>query len=310
MTTLGRLIDDASSDTVSLSSLLRQMKVVASRLQATQLAAWVDQELVGYERDDTLPPYRGPFGVEVRGQFSGPFGSLISEAPIPASMISREHGATWARLFEAEFRDSAAALEHLVKQSDDVITATWPANAIAFWNGGVSNGTITSPYSMHGLVSAGRPIPTSLIVGILDTVRTRLLDLALSLEQIHPDAGEFGAPPVDPQVLSNVFVTNIYGNATNLAIASPGAEQEVETPPAGDLDALLAYMEKLGIGGQELDELRDAVREDEQQGLSGDGVVGPSTRRWMAKVGQVATDAVSGGAGNLIAAGIQAFAGG
>jgi AbiTii-like protein len=57
--------------------------VLAARTGARDLEAWVRAERDGYKDDDVVPTYRGPIHTAVIGQFSGPFGSVISNLPIP-----------------------------------------------------------------------------------------------------------------------------------------------------------------------------------------------------------------------------------
>lgn len=45
---LDEIVDGAVSDVVSTSSLLRKVQVVTTRLGATELIAWVKDELNGY----------------------------------------------------------------------------------------------------------------------------------------------------------------------------------------------------------------------------------------------------------------------
>jgi hypothetical protein len=58
MTPLTELVDAASGDAVPVSTLLRKVKVIASRLKVGELESWVDHELAGYPPDAELPEYR------------------------------------------------------------------------------------------------------------------------------------------------------------------------------------------------------------------------------------------------------------
>lgn len=84
------------------------------------------------------------------------------------------------------------------------------------------------PITANGqhLVSARKVIPKGAIVGMLSTVRSRILRLATDLEALDPQAGDAvaGMQPVEPQALNRV-VTNVFGGAVNVIA------------PAGDLTA-------------------------------------------------------------------------
>ena len=62
---------DASSD---LGSLLRKCKVLEARLGSKELEDWLVWESNGYPEDIPIPEYR-VWSLQVKGHFSGPFGS-------------------------------------------------------------------------------------------------------------------------------------------------------------------------------------------------------------------------------------------
>jgi hypothetical protein len=72
MTLLDDVIAGATGDT-RIASLLRQVKILASRTGADPLEDWIAHELDGYPEDAELPSYQGPFLVPVLGHFIGPF---------------------------------------------------------------------------------------------------------------------------------------------------------------------------------------------------------------------------------------------
>ncbi len=90
MTKLADIIDSATGEAVSTPSLLRMLKVVASRLGTAPLEDWVDRELSGYGEKDDLPAYRGPFPATAMGIFVGPFQSRVTVA-IPPGGLSGRH---------------------------------------------------------------------------------------------------------------------------------------------------------------------------------------------------------------------------
>ena len=72
---------------MSLSELLRRVKLLASRTNSPELATWTNQELDGYPDWEALPDYRGPLDTMVKGDFSGPFGSHQSGIEIPMTSL-------------------------------------------------------------------------------------------------------------------------------------------------------------------------------------------------------------------------------
>ena len=104
--TLLREIQDAAVGTdVPVSVLLRRCLVLAARLEHEPLRDWARQELEGYSDDADLPPYRPKVGTTVRGNFSGAFGSSLSNAALAKSVVPEE----WRdHLFTTEVRDRVA----------------------------------------------------------------------------------------------------------------------------------------------------------------------------------------------------------
>jgi AbiTii-like protein len=65
------LLQDIQSALVSidksLTDVLRMAKILAAKLDNALLREWVDQELNGYAKEASLPPYRAPRKVPVYG---------------------------------------------------------------------------------------------------------------------------------------------------------------------------------------------------------------------------------------------------
>ena len=83
MSLLREIQDGATEDSVSLGSLLRKTKLLATRIGVKEIGAWAEHELSGYGNTEELPPYRGPFEAVVLGNAIGPFGSRLKNFPIP-----------------------------------------------------------------------------------------------------------------------------------------------------------------------------------------------------------------------------------
>jgi hypothetical protein len=70
---------DSNSD---LGTILRKCKLLAARLGSKTLENWLIYESNGYPLDVEVPDYR-IWTHEVKGHFSGPFGSGMRNVPIP-----------------------------------------------------------------------------------------------------------------------------------------------------------------------------------------------------------------------------------
>lgn len=299
MTLLGELIDGASGD-APVTTLLRKVKVVASRADVPALDAWVEHELGGYPEGIEVPEYRGPFAVEVLGTFGGPFGSGIRNAPVPSIGFPADYrdGA----LFNILFNQPIAEIEEL-STSGKNLEAPWPANAVAMTNSLMMQGEV-SLYEGMGLQQAWRVISRAQLVSIIDAVRTRILDLSLTMERTNPATGQAGAPPLPPEE-KRTIVTNIFGGNPNIAVASSGFTQDVHVSP-GDREALSEQLSALGLPEVEIQRLFQALAADDADGTDG---LGPETSSWLARTMLRAQELGIGTAGGLIANAISQYIG-
>lgn len=253
-TTLDAIIDAASDPAVRLADLLRRTIVLAHRLQAPVLREWAHRELSGYgsaERDD-LPLYRRTTSV-AEVVWSGPMGSsekrLVSPLDAPPE---------FSALFEVRVLQAVSELETLV-QSENDLGFPWPALALVRWNDLAEEGAALRFQFMH-VYNAKTIVQRTIIDGVLDAVRTRLLTLALDLQTAAGNAGESGGVTAkDPRVGSvvNQFITNIYGEGATVA---QGAQVH-QTVTYGDVRTLTEAAAQVGLSKEGLAEFVAAVLE-------------------------------------------------
>lgn len=306
MTLIQEIIDGASGTDTPVSSLLRKVKVLASRTgTASSLGAWVDQELSGYNSVDDVPAYRGPHAVLVLGDFFGVMGSGIRNFQIPPSTFPADMR---EGLFDVRFTQSAAELEELAKQ--DVIQLSWPPDGVLLYNRGVELGVIQRIVRDDMLLAqVVRPVDRSVVLGVLDAVRNRILDLALELEAVAPEAGTQGATEQVKQAAQQVVNNyNFHGAGSNIAIGSSNFTQTIGLPAAGDLEGLVRYLAAIGIAPAHLVELETALAEDAEAQESGPD--GPRVRKWLARAtSAVGTELVATGTATLAIEALKAFFG-
>ena len=300
MTLLQDLINGASGDS-PVTSLLRKVKVVAARAGVDQLDEWVAHELNGYPDGATLPGYRGPFGAEVRGDYSGPFNSGIRGGLVPRVGFPEDMRDSW--LFQISFKEPIAELEELSRTDEDALKAVWPADVVAYTNALLVQGKARL-YEGLGLQSAWRVIPRTMVVGIVDAVRNRVLDLALTLERSNPEAGQIGSQPIPANVARNV-INIVNSSSPNIAVDSSNVTQTVNITQ-GNRQALDKQLTDLGVPEPDIERLHDALERD---GGPVDGELGPETSRWLARLLQRAENLGIGSAGGVIANLISQFLG-
>jgi len=211
-------IEAATVDSkTSLADVLRKCKVLAARLKHQELALWVGHELNGYPFETELPTYRSLNIDYSVGHFSGPFGSGLKNAPIPTSGLPDEIREMVTR---QELRQSIGEIHELAanartlhwKWTPDLISHV--AHHHQIYTGGVV------------LMDAWVPIPAAVLKGVLDTVRTRILDFVLAIQTENPDAGDVALnapPPIPIQTLNQHFNMTIIGGQANLGNVGPSS---------------------------------------------------------------------------------------
>ena len=208
MTLLREIQTGAVSSTTDLPGLLRQCKVLAARLKLAELAQWSSVELNGYAKPNDVPTYRR-IQVRALGHFIGSFNREMKNVPIPP--ISLPEQLRYLAEFHT-FTEGVSALAGLTSGSR-VLHAKWPADALALLQ--------TEPILENGLVivDAWSQIPQSAVLGILDTVRTRILDFALAIEAADPLAGDRApgeSSSVTPAQGATIFYTTIINGQANI----------------------------------------------------------------------------------------------
>ena len=268
-------IQDAAIDSGSdLSTLLRRCRVLAARLKNDDFKNWVQHELDGYPDGTPIPGYR-VCKCQSLGHFSGPFGSELRNAPIPTLCIPEK----WREVIsKVEFRQGVTAIRDTVDKSDGSnLHAPWPNDLVAFMAQDV--------YEDMNMMQAWRTVSVTALVGVLDTVRNRILNFALEIESEAPDAGESrtGAPPLSAEKVENVFNTYIMGNVGNVASGSYDFVQSATmSVTQNDLASLRSFLESLDVEHPDIAELEEAISADpkpkQKQGF------GPRVSAWLGKM--------------------------
>lgn len=249
---LQEIRDGAVDSRTDIATVLRKCLILAEKLGHDGFKQWVERELNGYGPKDKLPPYR-TLHVESLGHFTGAFGMQVRNQPIPPSGIPEKLRELVTTL---PVVDGIAGLASLIEGKED-LEAPWPADLVALVAREFYQGRMV-------LVQAWRVVPRSLIVGIIDTVRNRILNFVLEIEKQDPQAGEvgLGAKPIPEERVAQIFNTYMMGAATAVAIGSSRFAQTVSQVQPGDRASLMRYLAELGIGTEDLQELGHALETD------------------------------------------------
>ena len=296
MSLLDEIITASTDDSVSTSNLLRKVQVVAHRLGATDILAWVQRELDGYTDMADMPSYRR-MPINVRGEWSGPRGSTwetLSAGRIPSDAKDV--------LFSVALGASVAELEeNAASTTSKEMAVPWDPQHVALYNGWVDEGLV--PHVMfHRLFSANRVITKGVLRGIIDASRNRALGFALDLQTAAPDAGEVAGPTMEAgpvrKVVNKYYVTHIRGDGNQVAHGDD--IRQTSKVVKNDLPALLAAASELGLSSEGSEELARAVLADEAERPS-------RIKVFLGKVSEGAFLIGTGAAGNVAATQLTAL---
>jgi len=289
---LQQLASDSSHD---ISDLLRKALMVATKLNLDEFREWILAELNGYAGSslESLPAYRIIQGdLRVHNPYHGlrPF------------ILPNELHESVARIHVTESVASLCELASGGRRGE--ITYQFPPEAERLL------------MSLQGDFAQLRPlrvVGANRLIAILNTVRTRILEWALSLEAegILGDGLSFSASEKQAAMNSqNIRIENFQGILGNVEGGSV-SQTNVQHIVPSDFSSLARYLASKGVGEEEIRELEVAVRDDpEPRGEKG---FGPKVSEW---VGRMVTLAAAGSweisvatAGGLLAAALGKFYG-
>jgi len=303
---LGQIEEGSTSTNVPLTEILRLCMRLGNQLGNKELVAWARMEASGYSEASELPDYR-KLPTESRGDFYGPFGSGLKNAHIPNAAIEKDHREVLCNVYLFEPVAELEALATTREGNDGLLRLPWSGNLIAYYQ----------QKELHSnglrLATAWRIMSKQKLTGVIETIRTRVLDFVLKIKEelgilgdsTGSDSGASFEPP-EPAKVQQIFYNTVYGG--NIAQGNNGSlHQNTINVQAGDLDSLDKYLRGLGFKDHDLNELKLAVVADEKQKEK----PGPAVSRWLAKAMQMGLkgglSVTSNAAGSLIAGAIMKY---
>jgi hypothetical protein len=277
------LLDTLQADILGpkpLSDVLRQAKVLAYRLQNQEFKVWVDRELDGYRGMDSVPEYR-IIAVPSFGNFSN--GAwLHKHSPMPMEVFPQDMQDMLNRTTLRQcIRELESMLESMARSEAGYLRTTWPSAA--------RNYVSSQLEGDYHCIDAWQTITPEPIVGILDTVKNRLLTLTLELADRYPEAAQLdfttaASNPSSKQVAQVVQYT-IYGDH---AILNPGnsTTYHTEAPTMNEVtigdgntfhgDMVVAHTIEQSFNRATASDLADPMKELLRQLVTAVGTLGES----------------------------------
>lgn len=273
------IIKEAADHTVPLTTLLRKFLILASRLKNEDMKNWVLGELNGFQKGskEDLPPHR-VFGITAKGFFVGPFGASISDQPLPAYVL--DESLRWWATTSYAMQGIAAYEGMIAKDPTGKAMVNWPADLVASYQSKFIDG--------YALNRAWQEIPISGIAELVDAVRTKVLQLALELEN---DVGDIdsviakGDTEKVAPIVQQVFNTVVYGGTALLGSQAGGSINVIDRQliVAGDFRSLESQLRATGLEPSQIETLREIVAQHDHR-VRSEKDLGPAIRAWITKV--------------------------
>lgn len=289
MSLLSEIQDECTSKDADVSRLLRLCLQLAVRLRHEPLKQWVLHELNGYPAGVELPEYR-VLQTRSRGFFADRF---IGQATLDIPMKGLGE--------PLRTRFSQARLDQPIQQyielttGDGELQLPWPQELAQAY------GPKVSPIQC---LRMWQELPKAAVVGFIDTVKTRVLSMALEIEAENPAAGEIAGSSmqISEAKVSQIFNTNIYGGQVgNVAAGGSGVVQKASIKVVqGDLASLRSNLASIGVALEDVSALEIALEGDKAAGSPG---LGERVSQWLSRLGKRAQEA-GADAGTQVVAGL------
>jgi len=301
MTLIEEIQKEAVDSKSDLGTILRKCKLLAARLGSQPLEDWLLWESNGYPDHVDVPDYR-IWPLQLKGHFSGPFGSGMRNAPIPWVCLPEK---TRDAYLNYKCRQSIASIEDILKKSKSGLLR-------------VSTGDLSvligmNVYQGQNCLETWAEFGVSNLVELLNTVRNKVLDFALAVWKESPTAGELhekNGGNIEPGRVTQIFNTTVYGGAANLVGSAMNSPMTFAISQ-NDFASLEKALRVNGVQDDDIRELQSAIRSDERP--KSDQKLGPHVSTWIAnmvkKAAQGSWQIGIGAAGKLLADAISRYYG-
>ena len=255
------------NESANLSNTLRKAKILASAIGLPEFKEWVDSELSGYSDREKVPNYRclRPNNL---GTFFGPGHSSFRNVPLPTYNLP---DSIKAFAENQVFYEGVGQLEAMAAQASESYKCTWPPEMVIVARDAIqmSGGIV--------LTEAYQPISPQSISGILDQVKTKLLDFVLGLQESNITSEDLDNRKVEPGAVRNLFNITIHGDR-NIVASGEYVDQQVNPVEKGDIDSLLGHLRELEVDNDDLSGLVAAITAEPD---APQGRYGPKVLAWL-----------------------------
>lgn len=257
---LKKIQSELMEENSNIGSILLKLQFLADRLGSDVLEEWVKYEGNGYPADIDVPDYRR-IKIAYHGNFSGPWGREIKNAPIPLTLIQEFCGENWTGY---DVREGTAEINDLLNSDNETIYISSSDLIIPL------QGKIYEGYACNSIRAS---FPKAAFRGIQQVVKSRILEFTMELEKKIPTAAEIEIDKPDKistedtQTINNITHQVFHGDYTSITNAGDNAQISVNVS-VGDKASFIKTLTDAGIPATDAKELADIVASEKPENSS------------------------------------------
>jgi len=311
MKLLSNIINELIDESISLQRPLLKMKVLASRVGNKDLLNWVNKELEGYVGiDSEVPNYRKTMSNVMGSYING--NRQYNNVSIPVIGLSEKMD-EYMMIFEVP--SGIQTIESgIMSNKSGLIEMRLPSELQKQIETNIKrNG---NPYFQ--LLEVRKEISAAFLTQIVSTVRSKLLDLALELEQtfgLEVDIIALSKNDESVNKTINTIMSQTVINTTGHGnIINTGNENEIVNNSvinASDFESLRAFLKDNKVAEEDINELQVIIDNDNQvaEEKKMGSKVGDWTKKMLGKAVDGSWKVSLAIAGKMLADAIQAYYG-
>jgi hypothetical protein len=272
---IDEIIEILSDQKQNLVGAFLKTKVFLHKIERKELTAWINRELQGYGENDTIPDYR-IVPSRVLANIANP-AVRYTRHPVPIGHLSTEQQDS---LYKTQLPQPIAGLEEMTAGASE---GGYISRPIAMEFNGLLGKQLGNGYHIE---QAWAESSQADVKSVLVNIRSRLLDFMLEIK------GQLGDAVDDSDIRDKVrkidtgslFEKAIFGPNATINIGDHGTQIVRSTIQKGDWQALSDQLKAHGVPESEVNELKKALDEDEQQQVDPlEGKTGNWLTRLMSK---------------------------
>lgn len=235
------IIDELVNQDSSLENALLKTQVLAFKLKNDKLKIWVNNELNGYNKQDEIPEFR-IVNTQVKGNLFQGLGyggyQQLTDTVLPIEYLdNKELGS----LSKHKFLVRISEIQDLSKSKNGLI-AELPYSFLVM---------MSKRMSPWEVIKAWKVISTSSLVGILSTIKSKLINFLLELKE---ELGDENIPIMQKKKEIDNLIDKTIGEINaqnvnisienrNIQIANSGAENQFQLTSGNNADQKIGTLD-------------------------------------------------------------------